>query len=96
MHGTLKISAPTSFGRMHIAPHLKDFMEAHPELAINLVLTDEFSDIVGGGFDLAIRIAELTDSSLVARLLAGAGTLYCFALHRTTLQRMASRSISKS
>ena len=39
MHGTLKISAPTSFGRMHIAPHLKGFMEAHPELAINLVPT---------------------------------------------------------
>jgi len=37
---------------MHIAPYLKAFMEAHPELAINLVLTDEFSDIVGGGFDL--------------------------------------------
>lgn len=69
MHGTLKVSAPTSFGRMHIAPHLKAFMQAHPELAINLVLTDEFSDIVGGGFDLAIRIAELTDSSLVARRL---------------------------
>ncbi|MGR9461870.1 LysR family transcriptional regulator [Rhizobium leguminosarum] len=77
MHGTLKISAPTSFGRMHIAPHLKDFMEAHPELAINLVLTDEFSDIVGGGFDLAIRIAELTDSSLVARRLAPVRRLLC-------------------
>ncbi|MGO7426192.1 substrate binding domain-containing protein, partial [Rhizobium ruizarguesonis] len=77
MHGTLKISAPTSFGRMHIAPHLKDFMEEHPELAINLVLTDEFSDIVGGGFDLAIRIAELTDSSLVARRLAPVRRLLC-------------------
>ncbi|AIC25996.1 LysR family transcriptional regulator protein [Rhizobium etli bv. mimosae str. IE4771] len=77
MHGTLKISAPTSFGRMHIAPHLKAFMQAHPELAINLVLTDEFSDIVGGGFDLAIRIAELTDSSLVARRLAPVRRLLC-------------------
>jgi DNA-binding transcriptional LysR family regulator len=77
MHGTLKISAPTSFGRMHIAPHLKAFMEAHPELAINLVLTDEFSDIVGGGFDLAIRIAELTDSSLVARRLAPVRRVLC-------------------
>ncbi|MBX5300171.1 LysR family transcriptional regulator [Rhizobium sp. NLR12b] len=70
MHGTLKISAPTSFGRMHIAPHLKAFMQAHPELAINLVLTDEFSD-------LAIRIAELTDSSLVARRLAPVRRLLC-------------------
>jgi DNA-binding transcriptional LysR family regulator len=79
MHGTLKISAPTSFGRMHIAPHLKRFMDAHPELAINLVLTDEFSDIVGAGFDLAIRIAELTDSSLVARRLAPVRRLLCAA-----------------
>lgn len=77
MHGTLKVSAPTSFGRMHIAPHLKAFMDAHPDLAINLVLSDEFSDIVGGGFDLAIRIAELTDSSLVARRLAPVRRVLC-------------------
>jgi DNA-binding transcriptional LysR family regulator len=54
-------------------------MEEHPELAINLVLTDEFSDIVGGGFDLAIRIAELTDSSLVAKRLAPVRRLLCAA-----------------
>ncbi|PHP66237.1 LysR family transcriptional regulator [Zhengella mangrovi] len=68
--GTLKVSAPTSFGRMHVAPHLQAFMRDNPDLAINLVLSDEFVDIVGDGFDLAIRIAELTDSSLVARRLA--------------------------
>ncbi|MCB1384058.1 MAG: LysR family transcriptional regulator [Notoacmeibacter sp.] len=68
--GTLKVSAPTSFGRMHIAPHLRSFMQANPDLSISLVLSDEFVDIVGEGFDLAIRIAELTDSSLVARRLA--------------------------
>ncbi|MGY5803842.1 LysR family transcriptional regulator [Rhizobium sp. LEGMi12c] len=77
MHGTLKVSAPTSFGRLHIAPHLKSFMQAHPELALNLVLSDEFVDIVGGGFDLAIRIAELTDSSLVARRLAPVRRVLC-------------------
>lgn len=77
MYGTLKISAPTSFGRLHIAPHLKSFMQAHSELAINLVLSDEFVDIVGGGFDLAIRIAELTDSSLVARRLAPVRRVLC-------------------
>jgi DNA-binding transcriptional LysR family regulator len=70
MRGSLRISAPTSFGRLHIAPHLKAFMEANPELTVNLVLTDDFSDIVGEGFDLAIRIGELQDSSLVARRLA--------------------------
>ncbi|MGL3606007.1 LysR family transcriptional regulator [Rhizobium sp. G187] len=75
--GTLKISAPTSFGRMHVAPHLKPFMQAHPDLTINLILSDEFTDIVGGGFDLAIRIAELHDSSLVARKLAPVRRVLC-------------------
>lgn len=79
VRGTLKISAPTSFGRMHIAPHLKRFMNTHPDLAIHLVLSDEFTDIVAGGFDLAIRIAELTDSSLVARRLAPVRRILCAA-----------------
>lgn len=70
MRGTLRISAPTSFGRLHIAPHLKAFMDANPELTVNLILTDDFSDIVAEGLDLAIRIGELQDSSLVARRLA--------------------------
>lgn len=68
--GVLKVSAPTSFGRMHIAPHINSFMQANPDLGVNLVLRDEFVDIVGDGYDLAIRIAELSDSSLVARKLA--------------------------
>ncbi|MEK1892676.1 MAG: LysR family transcriptional regulator [Rhizobium sp.] len=77
MQGTLKVTAPTSFGRTHVAPHLKSFMDMHPGLAIHLVLSDEFTDIVGEGFDLAIRIAELTDSSLVARRLAPVRRLLC-------------------
>ncbi|WP_291007382.1 LysR family transcriptional regulator [Hoeflea sp.] len=68
--GVLKVSAPTSFGRMHIAPHINAFMQANPDLGVNLMLRDEFVDIVGDGYDLAIRIAELSDSSLVARKLA--------------------------
>jgi len=75
--GTLKVSAPTSFGRMHIAPHVQRFLEANPGLAINLVLSDEFVDIVGEGYDLAIRIAELSDSSLVARKLAPVRRILC-------------------
>jgi len=77
MQGTLKVTAPTSFGRTHVAPHLKSFMDMHSGLAINLVLSDEFTDIVGEGFDLAVRIAELTDSSLVARRLAPVRRLLC-------------------
>jgi DNA-binding transcriptional LysR family regulator len=75
--GVLKISAPTSFGRMHIAPHLADFMQAHPELTLQLVLSDEFVDLVGDGFDVAIRIAELNDSTLVARKLAPIHRVLC-------------------
>ena len=77
--GVLKISAPTSFGRMHIAPHLADFMAAHPELTLQLVLADEFVDLVGEGFDVALRIAELNDSTLVARKLAPIHRVLCAA-----------------
>lgn len=78
-HGTLKISAPTSFGRMHIAPHLGRFIEAHGDLHINLILTDEFVDVVADGYDLVVRVAELTDSSLVARRLAPVYRVLCAA-----------------
>ncbi|MFY8152463.1 MAG: LysR family transcriptional regulator, partial [Hyphomicrobiales bacterium] len=67
--GLLKVSAPTSFGRMHIAPHLGRFLDDNPNINVDLQLSDSFVDIVGGGFDVAIRIAELVDSSLVARRL---------------------------
>lgn len=77
LNGTLKVSAPTSFGRMHVAPHLKGFMDRHPSLVINLVLSDEFIDIVAGGYDLAIRIADLSDSSLVAKRLAPVRRVLC-------------------
>ncbi|ODN71704.1 HTH-type transcriptional regulator DmlR [Methylobrevis pamukkalensis] len=75
--GTLKVSAPTSFGRMHIAPYLGEFLEANPDLGVNLVLSDDFVDVVGEGYDLAIRIAELADSSLVVRRLAPAHRVLC-------------------
>lgn len=77
MQGVLKVSAPASFGRMHIAPHLKRFMDRFPDLGINLVLTDEFNDIIAGGFDLAIRIGEPNDSSLVARRIAPVKRVLC-------------------
>lgn len=77
--GTLRVSAPTSFGRLHVAPFLGQFIEKHCDLQVQLILSDEFVDIVGEGFDLAIRIAELTDSSLVARRLAPAHRVLCAA-----------------
>ncbi|WP_439527358.1 LysR family transcriptional regulator [Pannonibacter sp.] len=77
--GTLRVSAPTSFGRLHIAPHLGTFLETNPDLSISLDLSDDFVDIVGDGYDLAIRIAELSDSSLVARRLAPIHRVLCAA-----------------
>jgi DNA-binding transcriptional LysR family regulator len=75
--GLLRVSAPTSFGRLHIAPHLRVFLDAHPAVSLDLVLSDAFVDIVGEGFDLAIRIGELVDSSLVARRLAPNHRILC-------------------
>jgi DNA-binding transcriptional LysR family regulator len=77
VRGLLRISAPTSFGRMHIAPHLKDFLDLYPELTVDLVLSDTFVDIISDGFDLAIRIADLNDSSLIASRLAPNHRILC-------------------
>jgi DNA-binding transcriptional LysR family regulator len=77
--GVLRVSAPTSFGRMHIAPHLKPFLDANPLVSVELILTDDFVDVVGEGFDLAVRIADLRDSSLVARRLAPNHRVLCAA-----------------
>lgn len=75
--GLLKVTAPTSFTRFHIAPKLGDFLQRFPEVKIDLHLTDHFEDIIRDGFDLAIRIGELEDSSLVARKLAPDTRVLC-------------------
>lgn len=77
--GTLKVTVPTAFGRLHIAPYMSEFLEQYPDLKLDLDLSDDFVDIVGEGFDAAIRIAELEDSSLVARKLAPNHRVICAA-----------------
>lgn len=75
--GRLRVSAPTSFGRMHIAPYLTRFFSLYPDVELQLTLTDAFQDLVAEGFDLAIRIGELPSSSLVARKLAAVRRILC-------------------
>lgn len=77
--GTLRITAPTSFSRLHIAPHLARFLTMYPEIELDFHLTDAFVDIIRDGFDLAIRIGALQDSSLVQRKLAPDTRIMCAA-----------------
>ncbi|AOT10028.1 LysR family transcriptional regulator [Pseudoalteromonas luteoviolacea] len=75
--GTLRITAPASFGRMHIVPALAEFTQRYPELKIDLRLSDSIVDMVEGGFDVAIRNAALSDSSLIASKLASDKRILC-------------------
>jgi DNA-binding transcriptional LysR family regulator len=77
VRGPLRITAPTTFGRLHVAPHLVQFLATYPDVAVDLHLSDGFVDIVGEGFDVAIRIADLQDTSLVARKLAPNHRVLC-------------------
>ena len=67
--GTLRLNTPMSFGIMHIAPALPDFLVQYPEVSIDMNLDDRNLDVIEEGFDISIRIADLPDSSLVARRL---------------------------
>ncbi len=61
--GTLKINAPMSFGTLHLAPAVADFMLQHPNLQVQLTLNDRFVDPIEEGFDITVRIAEPPDSA---------------------------------
>lgn len=68
--GTLHVNAPMTFGQQHVAPALPEFMARYPDLGVDLQLNDRTVDLVDEGFDVAIRIGELADSSLIAKRLA--------------------------
>ncbi|MEM7469560.1 MAG: LysR substrate-binding domain-containing protein, partial [Pseudomonadota bacterium] len=68
--GLLRMTMPGSFGRMHIMPLMGEFQVQYPNVTLDLRLSDEVLDVIEGAYDLIIRNAPLTDSSLVARKLA--------------------------
>lgn len=68
--GTLRVSAPMSFGTLHLAKVLPQFMQRYPELNVELSFNDKVVDLISEGYDLAIRIGALPDSSLIARKLS--------------------------
>ncbi|HEX8641198.1 MAG TPA: LysR family transcriptional regulator [Allosphingosinicella sp.] len=68
--GPVRLSAPLSFGIAHLAPALADFARLHPKVELDVEFEDRAVDLTGGGYDLAVRIGNLADSSLIARRIA--------------------------
>jgi len=67
--GTLRVSAATTFARLHIVPALSGFLEEHPDLSIELILDDRVIDLVEEGIDVSLRMGDLPDSAATARRL---------------------------
>lgn len=77
--GLLKISVPVSFGIRHLAPLWSEFLSAQPMVTLDVQLADRVIDLVDEGFDLAVRIARLPNSSLISRQLASTRLVLCAA-----------------
>lgn len=67
LHGLLRLTAPVQFGRRHVMPLVNAFLQQHAEMQIEVVLSDTYQDLIENGLDIALRIGELQDSSMVAR-----------------------------
>jgi DNA-binding transcriptional LysR family regulator len=75
--GLLRVNAPMSFGYLHLAPAVPDFLMQCPEVELDLTMNDRYVDLIEEGVDLALRLGRLADSSLVARKLAPARRVVC-------------------
>jgi DNA-binding transcriptional LysR family regulator len=77
LKGRLKVAAPMSFGYRHLSPVVTDFLRAHPQVDIELDLNDRRVDLISDGFDIAVRIGSLPDSSIISRTLAPCRHVVC-------------------
>ncbi|MEP7185033.1 MAG: LysR family transcriptional regulator [Rhodanobacter sp.] len=75
--GVLRLSAPMSFATLHLGPLIPAFMRRHPEVSVELELNDRTVDLIGEGYDMAVRIGTLADSSLIARRITSAPLITC-------------------
>ncbi|MBF0294261.1 MAG: LysR family transcriptional regulator [Magnetococcales bacterium] len=86
--GILRINGPMSFGHLHLAPAIADFLTRHPDIQVECELNDHYVGVVEEGWDVVVRIGTLEDSSLIAHRLAPARLVLCaspdyFAQHGT-------------
>lgn len=75
--GTVRLAATLGFGRTHLAPALSRFARQHPQVEVQMHLSDRFVNLVDQGFDVMVRFGDLTDSRLTARLLARNSRILC-------------------
>lgn len=75
--GTLRLSAPMTFATMHMGALIPAFMQRHPEVSVELELNDRTVDLIGEGYDMAVRIGTLADSSLIARRISTVQLITC-------------------
>lgn len=79
--GLLRVSAPLSFGTAHLSPLVADFMRANSDVRVDIELSDRTVDVIGDGFDMALRIGTLSDSTLIAQQLAEIRMIACCSPH---------------
>jgi len=77
LRGAIRLAAPLSFGLGHLSGAITEFLDAHPAIELNLDLNDRTVNLIEDGFDLAVRIGELQDSTLVARRLGVSRAVTC-------------------
>ncbi|WP_043199066.1 LysR family transcriptional regulator [Pseudomonas putida] len=77
LRGTLRLSAPLSFAMSHLGCLLTEFLQLHPQVDVEVDLSDRAVDLIGEGYDLALRIGALEDSSLIARRITSVERVYC-------------------